>query len=238
MSLFQLSRQGLRFRDVPLVGGLSQVGYTVEACRWLYQPAFCYARTFRNTRAVVDYAGAYSGGHNSDEGVGGLTEAPHSSDSFFSHWKMVHCSLFEQQKSPAMEGALTIVMLTLRRNNDNNNSFLCIQMATAAQSSPRSPISGRKLSLIGLHALPEQEGDNQCVKWEVAGHLSPRYVHDIVLLLDSRPSMQVPRCRRVAFAGCSRFTKIVGILASKHFSMASKVLTPHAFYYWMRGVSV
>ena len=123
MNLFQLSRQGLRFRDVPLVGGLSQVRYTVEACRWLYQPAFCYARTFRNTRAVVDYVGAYLGGRNSDEGVGGLTEAPTAPTLSFSHWKMVHCSLFEQQKSPAMEGALTIVMLTLQRNNDNNNSF-------------------------------------------------------------------------------------------------------------------
>ena len=129
MCLFQLSRQELRILDVPLVGGLSHVRYTVEACRWLYQPAFCYARTFRNTRAVVEYVGEYLGGRNSDEGVGGLMEVPTAPTLSFGHWKMVHCSLFEQQKSPAMEGAFTIVMLTLQRNNDNTNSFPLVAVA-------------------------------------------------------------------------------------------------------------
>lgn len=137
-----------------------------------------------------------------------------------------------------MEGALTIVVLTLPRNNDNNNSFPLHPNGNteSAKFAKITNFLGAKLSLISLHALPEQEGDNTCDKWKVTSHLSPRYVHDI-LLLDSRPFTQVPRFRRVAFAG-TWLTKFVGILAFRHFSMASKVLTPHAFYYWMRGYLV
>ena len=119
-----------------------------------------------------------------------------------------------------MEGALTIVVLTLPRNNDNNNSFPLHPNGNieSAKFAKITNFLGAKLSLIGLHALPEQEGDNKCDKWEVT-------------------FAQVPRFRRVAFAG-TRLPKFVGILAFRHFSMASKVLTPHAFYYWMRGFLV
>ena len=151
-------------------------------------------------------------------------EVPTAPTLSFGHWKMVHCSLFEQQKSPAMEGAFTIVMLTLQRNNDNTNSFAL---------HPNGNLGSAKFANFWAqtlayrpHALPEQEGDNQCVKWEVVGHLSPRYVH------------HVPRYRRVAFAGWTRFIEIVGIFVSKHFSMTPNVLTRHAFYYWTRGFSV
>ena len=92
MNPFELGRQRLRFRDVTLVGGLSQVRYTAEACRWLYQPAFCYARAIRNTRAVVDYAGAYSGGRNHDQGGGGLTEALRLFLFVIGNWSIVHSS--------------------------------------------------------------------------------------------------------------------------------------------------